>query len=48
MVTTTLNLVSVSAHEPWVGTGLFIQTLNDSDGLVDSEKEISIHYTPHT
>ena len=37
-----------SAHELGVGTGLFIQTKNDADGLVDSEKEISIHHSPDT
>ena len=37
-----------SAHELGVGTGLFIQTKNDADGLVDSEKDISIHHSPDT
>ena len=37
-----------SAHKLGVGTGLFIQTKNDADGIVDSEKEISIHHSSDT
>ena len=37
-----------SAHEFRVGTGLFIQTMNDSVRIADSEKEISIDHSPDT
>ena len=37
-----------SAHEFRVGTGLIIQTMNDSICIADSEKEISIDHSPDT
>ena len=37
-----------SAYELRVGTGLFIQPMNDSVRIADSEKGISLNHSPNT